>query len=146
MLKHYLTLLFFLLFSTTGLSVSLSQASIKDSNEYPDRVHYLQCQGALAEAVELARKYVGEEKQKFGADHKKTYEAIWVLGQALFMNAEYNEASSVLASGLSGYEKLVGADSHVLRPYLESLSTLLFTMSRYPEAQKLAARVNKLKY
>ncbi len=143
--QHHLRLLYFVLFIfATGMTLSLLQASIIDSKDYSDRITYLQFEGSPEKAVELARKYVTEETQKYGPDHKKTYQAMLILGQALFMDAKYEEASKVLTSSLAGYEKLVGVESKDLKPYLDSLSTLFFTMSRYPEAYKLAHRANSL--
>lgn len=124
----------FIFFPTAGFSSS-----------YKIDIANLQYAGDTDKAVELAREYRKAMLEKYGENHSNTLSSGYILGQALFMDGQYEEAIKVLSMSLTAYEKKEGSDHPGLEPYIISLSALYYTVSRFEDGDRIAQKAKNLK-
>lgn len=143
---YYNNLRTFKLISITTLSLLLLFPAFTSAAEpYETQITDLQHAGDTDKAVALARKYLETVNKKYNNDHENNLRASYVLGRALFMDAQYEEAIKILGATLSAFEKKLGEDHPGLEPYITSLSALYYTVSRFEDGDRISRKARGLR-
>ncbi len=143
---YYNNLRAFKLISITTLSLLLFfPVSVSAVESYETQIADLQHAGDTDKAVDIARKYLETINKKYDKDHENNFRASYLLGRALFMDAQYEEAIKILSATLSAYENKAGEDHPALEPYITSLSALYYTVSRFEDGDRIARKARGLR-